>query len=491
MESGSGIKASTSVPQGPQAAPGRLRGGSLNLSRLAFIGLAYFSLAPAIYLNMGFMETDANGPVMPLLFILITIAILPTAVSFAVMNNRRPSAGSGSTWLWESTSPVAGLWLAWMMITAYLVVCSIYPPGFGLFFNSLLSIFGIGSNVWTGILGGVISVLICGYIAHRNIRLGAAVIGVLMVFEAGFVLLLSLFIVVRGGTLGHFSGTPFDPTAAKAGFTGLSLAAIFAFLSIAGVDSVAPVAEESHTPKRLIPLATILITLIAGLYWTIASYGFAISVPVQKVADYVNAGQLTPVLPIAHQYIGALDILVPITGFTATLASFGASVYAASRLMYATSREGFLPSFFSRLHPSHHTPWNAEATALGVALVLFLLGTWWQGSVAGSFGYLAEIFVFFILVAYLAVNLANLVYHLRYKRNEFNWLLNGVVPALGIVIDGYILYKAFFQAELGLPFQTGSSIVWFSLAWAVIGAAWAVWWSSRRNLAEVRLTEFA
>ena len=55
--------------------------------------------------------------------------------------------------------------------------------------------------------------------------------------------------------------------------------------------------------------------------------------PVQTVADYVNAGQLTPVLPIAHQYIDGLDILVPITGFTATLASFGASVYAASRLM--------------------------------------------------------------------------------------------------------------------------------------------------------------
>jgi amino acid transporter len=359
-----------------------------------------------------------------------------------------------------------------------------------LFFNSLLSIFGIGTNVWTGIAGGVASVLICGYIAHRNIRLGAAVIGVLMVFEAGFVLLLSLFIVIKGGTLGHFTLTPFDPTAAKAGITGLSLAAIFAFLSIAGVDSIAPVAEESNTPKRLIPLGTILITLIAGLYWTITSYGFAISVPVQQVADYVNAGQLTPVLPIAHQYIGGLDILVPITGFTATLASFGASVYAASRLMYAVSREGFLPSFFARLHPQHHTPWNAEATALGVALVLFVLGTWWQGSVAGSFGYLAVIFVFFILVAYISVNLANLIYHLRYKRNEFNWVLHGVMPVAGVLIDVYILYKAFFQAELGLPFQTGSSIVWFSLAWAAIGVVWVLWWRRRRDLSKASLTVY-
>jgi hypothetical protein len=44
---------------------------------------------------MGFMETDSGGPVMPFLFIAITTAVLPTAISFAVLNNRRPSAGSG------------------------------------------------------------------------------------------------------------------------------------------------------------------------------------------------------------------------------------------------------------------------------------------------------------------------------------------------------------------------------------------------------------
>jgi len=76
-----------------------LRRNSLNLPRLAFTGLAYFSLAPVIYLNMGFMETDSGGPVMPFLFIVITIAVLPTAISFAVLNNRRPSAGSGYTWM--------------------------------------------------------------------------------------------------------------------------------------------------------------------------------------------------------------------------------------------------------------------------------------------------------------------------------------------------------------------------------------------------------
>jgi hypothetical protein len=47
-------------------------------------------LAPVIYLNMGFMESDSGGPVMPFLFILITIAVLPTATG--------PRQPWGQTW---------------------------------------------------------------------------------------------------------------------------------------------------------------------------------------------------------------------------------------------------------------------------------------------------------------------------------------------------------------------------------------------------------
>jgi amino acid transporter len=84
------------------------------------------------------------------------------------------------------------------------------------------------------------------------------------------------------------------------------------------------------------------------------------------------------------------------------------------------------------------------------------------------------VFVFFALVAYMMVNLANIVYHLRHARAEFNWFMNGLVPVLGIVIDGYILYRAFFVAYMQESFQLGKSIVFLSIAWTLIGAIWAV-----------------
>jgi hypothetical protein len=60
--------------------------------------------------------------------------------------------------------------------------------------------------------------------------------------------------------------------------------------------------------------------------------------------------------------------------------------------------------------------------------------------------------------------------------------------ALPVAIDGYVLYKGFFVGEISLPFKSGSSIVWFSLAWAVIGIGWALWWSRRRRLDSISLS---
>jgi amino acid transporter len=482
------VESSQGARQVVSTEPGEgLRRSSLNLPRLVFIGLAYFSLAPVIYLNMGFMESDSGGPVMPILFIGITIAVLPTAISFAVLNNRRPSAGSGSTWLWESTYPAVGLWLGWIMIATYVVVAALYPPAFGTFFNALLTYFHVNATTWTGIGGGAAAILIIGYLNYNNIKLSSLLIGILMVLEATFIAAVALVIVIKGGHLGHFSSAPFNPGAATAGFSGLSLAAIFAFLSIAGVDAVAPVAEESHTPRRLIPLATILITVIAGLFWTLVSYGFAISVPVKTVEAYVSAGQITPVLPITRSYIGGWAVLVPITGFTAAVASFGASLYAAGRISYALSREGFISGYFKELHPKFRTPWRAEAVTLLISLVFLIAVSLWQGGPSNAYAYLGEVFVFFVLILYMFVNLANLMYHARHHRDSFNWFLNGFIPVAGIIIDGYILYKGFFVTELALPFKSGSSIVWFALAWAVIGIIWAWWWSRRRSLASISL----
>jgi len=77
------------------------------------IGLAPQSLALPIYFNVGFIE-QTTGPIVPVVFGLVMVAAIPTAVSFAVMNKRRPSAGGAFTWLGEAVAPPAGAWIGWV-----------------------------------------------------------------------------------------------------------------------------------------------------------------------------------------------------------------------------------------------------------------------------------------------------------------------------------------------------------------------------------------
>jgi amino acid transporter len=481
------IPAASSPPKAPQ----RLRAGSLNLWPVIAMGLAYMSLAPAVYFNMGFMESDARGPVMPLIYAFVTIAILPTAVSFAVMCRQRPSAGSALTWVTESLGLSTGLWAGFLLVTLYISACVIYPEYFAIFFNPLLEYFHVNATFLTGVLAGLACVAFVAWMIYRNIHLSARQIALFMSFEAAFVLVFALYTVFFQVAHKGISNptAPFNPHAAAGGITGLSLGVVFGVLSIAGVDSAAPVAEEAKTPKKLIPLATILITVIAGLFWTISSYGFATAVPVSTVQKYVSAGLVTPVYGIASQYIGGWKILVPITGMTATIASFAASVVVASRIAYSISRSSADDSRrMGRLHTKHQTPWNASLLAFAVALVAPVVIAIWQGhNSSNAAGWTGGVFVFFALVAYMLVNLTNIVFHLRVARSDFNWLLNGLIPGLGIVIDGYILYKAFFVAYMSENFQLGKSIVFLSLAWAVLGAIWAAY-RGRRQAAAGRAT---
>jgi amino acid transporter len=465
---------------GPQAG---LRTGALGLWHVLAIGLARQSLALPIYFNAGFIE-QTTGPIVPVVFGLVMVAAIPTAVSFAVMNKRHPSAGGAFTWLWEAVAPPVGAWLGWVQATQYTLACVLQPIMFGLFCNALLAGAGAPPSFTTAMAGGLVVVALAAVATYRQVQVSARVVGVFMVIEAAFVAALAVVIIVAQAMRGGLSTAPLDPAAATSGPHGVIATAVFGMLAISGFDVVAPIAEETRTPSRLLPLATILITVLPGLYWIFTSYGIASAAPVGTfVHRYMGSGQVTPVYLVAGRYIGNLNVLVPLTGMTAVLACFGANALAASRTLYAVAREGLAPGALAKADPRSRTPWNAQLLVLAVAAVAPIGLGIWQGSYLVAFGWTGQVIVFFILIPHLAVNLANPLYHLRHRRERFHWLANAVAPALGLAIDGYVLYIAFFQNLLGKPFKSGGSIVWLSLAWAILGMFWAAWAWARRPAA--------
>ena len=448
--------------QDPATVPGEqssLNKNALGLWGLVIMGIAYMGLALTAYFNFGIME-GITGPVVPLAFAAVTVAMLPTAASYAIMNSRRPSTGATLTWLWEATTPPLGVWLGWVLVIAYIVGCILQPVMFGLFFNSFLNYFGVHTSYTTATLAGLIPILVVGYMTKKDIRISARIVGLFITIEAGFVALLCLYILIKQGVDGNLTWQPFNPTAATAGWTGFLNALLFAVLAIAAFDIVAPMAEETRTPRSLVPRATIYVTVGAGLYWVFTSFGIVNAVPAATMAHYVTSGQFTPIYLVAGHYVSWLKILVPLTGFTAVFAAFSAISLAASRQLYALSREGLAPRAFARTD-RNKTPWNAQLLVLGCCVVLpILISLYQQRNPLLAFGWIGEAYVFFILIPYTLTCVANIFYHRRFHRGEFNLLTNLVLPVLGIGINCYIFYKNFFQTFVlnATSFVTQTSI---------------------------------
>ena len=193
--------------------------GPLGLSALVILAIAYMGLALTAYFNFGIME-GITGPPVPLAFAAVTVAMLPTAASYAVMSNRRPSTGSTFTWLWEATIPPVGIWLGWVLVITYICGCILQPVMFGLFFNSLLDYFGISTSYWTATVFGLVAIVVVGVMTKRDIRVSARVTAIFIGIEAGFVALLATYIIIKQAIDGNLSAQPLNPGAATHGWTG-------------------------------------------------------------------------------------------------------------------------------------------------------------------------------------------------------------------------------------------------------------------------------
>jgi amino acid transporter len=306
----------------------------------------------------------------------------------------------------------------------------------------------------------------------------------------GSIVMIAIEIVVAGGlaltilasNLDKLSLEPFNPNALGGlGTTGIGLALIIMVLSYTGFDVISTVAEESHSPRTMIPRATILSLFGVAAFWIFGMYAFSIAVPMDEVQDLVAQG-MTPVVPIAADYWGAGKILIILTALTAATGVYVACAVGASRVLFAMGREGTLPSALSGLHPRYKTPWTANHVVFAASIIATVVWPWWlDGNIVRAFVWWAGAIAFFALVTYLFVNLANLLYFNRIVPSKRNVFTNILVPIIGLVVDGWVLYKAFFETLLGLPdWRDGIAIVAFCLIVSALGIVYVLWVRARK-----------
>ncbi|MDE3148808.1 MAG: amino acid permease, partial [Acidobacteriota bacterium] len=292
----------------------------------------------------------------------------------------------------------------------------------------------------------------------RGIRESARTNNMLVMVKMAAIL---VFIFVAASFIKPRYWHPFMPE----GWTGVLTGGSIIFFTYIGFDSVSTAAEECRNPQRDMPIG-ILATLAAC---TVLYSGVAIVlsgiVPWQSVmgdaAPVVNA-----LRRLSLQYGGGelhwVRLFVLIGALLGMISSILVFQLGQARVWFAMSRDGLLPTVFSRIHPRFRTPavstWVA-GFAVGIPAGLLDIGTVSNLSNIGT------------LFAFVLVSVAVLI--LRYRepdrRRGFRAPLGPVFPVLSIVFCIILM--------MGLEVMT-----WMAFfAWLFIGLAIYFLYSRHRS----------
>ncbi|MGC2021476.1 MAG: amino acid permease, partial [Candidatus Sulfotelmatobacter sp.] len=219
-------------------------------------------------------------------------------------------------------------------------------------------------------------------------------------------------------------------TYAPHGFAGIGAGAAYIFFAYIGFDAVSTTAQEAKNPQRDLPIGmiaslaicTVLYIAVAGVLTGMVHWQ-QINIEAPVAVAFLDRGLTTAANIIT---LGAL------AGLTSVMLVM---LLGQTRVLYSMANDGLLPKkFFAAVHPKFRTPWkNTILVGLLAAVV---------GSITpiDDIGKMVNIGT---LLAFVIVSLSVLV--LRHTNpsqpRPFRTPWVPVVPILGVIANGYMMYK--------------------------------------------------
>jgi len=406
---------------------------AIGLREVLFQSITHMAPAAAVAFSI-IVGAPFGAGALPLAVVLALVACLLVAVSIGQLAKHLPSAGGFYTYVSRGLHPSLGFLVAFGYALAEALVAPLLYLIFGnVVATTLNTEFGWSYDVWW-MIAAVAAALFVFALGYLGIRISAETGTVLGVFEIAVFAVLAVWLIAKAGggnTLSVF-GTSHANVAEFKGFSGVAAASIFTILAFIGFEAAAPLAEEAKDPRRTIKRAVVWSALSIGLFYVLTTYAATVYFGPDKMAGFVQFGGGNPWDGLARAVWGAGWVAVFLAIANSAIANSNAGANATTRTWYALARIRLLPAAFARTHPTRRSPYVAVTAQLVVALVAALwLGN--QFTPLEAFALVATIATAVVVLIYILVNLACVVFYLRERRSEFNPFLHGVVPVLGIL----------------------------------------------------------
>ena len=295
-------------------------------------------------------------------------------------------------------------------------------------------------------LPAILIVLLITAILVKGTKDSAKMAGLMVVIKLAVI---ALFVIAGAFFVRPENWTPFAPNGAAGIFAG----AFLIFFAYIGFDALATAAEECKNPQKDLPvgiIGSLIVTTIVYVLVALVLTGMVdTSAPVN--ADFLKAPMAYCMMLANQNWAAGLISIGSLAGLTSVLLVLE---MAATRILYAMSRDHFISKRFQKIHPKFKTPALLSWTVGGLAVV---------GILTLNLSVAAELCNYGTFTSFIVVCVAVLI--LRHTDSDrprpFKVPFSPVVPALGILCcGGLMVYKSM---------EAGSSALLFPL-WLGIGA---------------------
>ncbi len=356
-----------------------------------------------IYSAMGLAAETYGWAIIPA-FLINAIIAACVGYSYAKLTLKYPQCGGGYTFVSRAfpNNITLRLVVGILQLFAYVSACSFYALAFGYYLHFLLP--------FTHHLAYAIMLII--FFAIINL-VGVKYSGIAEDFVAYTkVAILSIF-VLMGMLYIKLRRIPLDFTIRS--YTDIIYSSAMLFLGFEGFEVIANASEELKNPSRDVKIAILAsLLIVVSLYSMVA----LVTIALTRRFGIVYGGE-TILAELASRMIGFPGkILLSLGALIATTSAFNAALYASSRLLYAISRDGLLPSFLAVIDERRMVPRNAIIISSILTSLLLFTG--------GKVKELVELAGLNFLVIFLIVSAINIILRRETKSTI-------IIPAIAIV----------------------------------------------------------
>ncbi len=215
-------------------------------------------------------------------------------------------------------------------------------------------------------LPAILIILFITWIVKRGTKDSTILATVMVVLKLSVI---ALFVFVGAFYVKPENWVPFAPN----GFDGVFMGAFIIFLAYVGFDALATTAEECKNPQRDLPIGIIgslLITTIVYISVALVLTGMqstcGAACGMEIPQGFLDA-PLAYVMSVVHQdWVAGFISVGSLAGLTSVLLVM---LMACTRILYAMSRDNFLPPIFRKLNRKTRTPNVITYVIAGIAII--------------------------------------------------------------------------------------------------------------------------